>query len=68
MRILVTGSSGHLGEGLVRTLRNRTHEVIGLDRKAGSFTDSVGTITDRNFVRDRVRGVNAIIHTATRHK
>ena len=68
MRILVTGSSGHLGEGLVRTLRSGTHEITSLDRKAGSLTDYVGTITDRDFVRDRVRGIDAIIHTATLHK
>jgi len=68
MRILVTGSSGHLGEGLVRTLRSGTHEVMSLDRKAGPLTDYVGTITDRDFVRDRVRGIDAIIHTATLHK
>ena len=29
--MLVTGSSGHLGEALVRTLRDRNHEVVGLD-------------------------------------
>jgi UDP-glucose 4-epimerase len=34
MRILVTGSSGHLGEALVRTLRDLKHEVIGLDISA----------------------------------
>jgi UDP-glucose 4-epimerase len=68
MRILVSGSSGHLGEGLVRTLRNGSHDVIGLDRKAGPFTHHVGTITDRDFVRDRIRGIDAIIHTATLHK
>ncbi|MBE9168764.1 NAD(P)-dependent oxidoreductase [Pleurocapsales cyanobacterium LEGE 06147] len=68
MRILVTGSSGHLGEGLVRTLRNGAHEVMGLDRKAGPLTNFVGTIADRNFVRDRVRSIDAIIHTATLHK
>ena len=30
MRILVTGSAGHLGEALVRTLQNANHEVIGV--------------------------------------
>ncbi len=68
MRILVTGSSGHLGEGLIRILRNGTHDVVGVDRKASSFTHGVGTIADRDFVTDCVRGVDAIIHTATLHK
>jgi len=30
MKVLVTGSSGHLGEGLVRSLLDLQHEVIGL--------------------------------------
>ena len=31
MTILVTGSSGHLGEALVRCLRERGRSVAGLD-------------------------------------
>ena len=31
MKVLVTGSSGHLGEALVRTLRDLQYEVVGLD-------------------------------------
>jgi hypothetical protein len=31
MKVLVTGSAGHLGEALVRTLQNTSHEVLGLD-------------------------------------
>ena len=35
MKTLVTGSSGHLGEALVRTLRDSEHEVVGLDLSNG---------------------------------
>jgi nucleoside-diphosphate-sugar epimerase len=30
-RVLVTGSSGHLGEALVRVLRDGGYEVTGID-------------------------------------
>ena len=68
MRILVTGSAGHLGEALVRTLLETSDEAIGLDRKASPFTALVGSIVDRAFVRKAVHGVDAILHTATLHK
>ncbi len=68
MRILVTGSAGHLGEALVRTLRNTTHEVIGLDILDSPFTDQLGSITDRAYVRACMAGVDAVLHTATLHK
>ena len=42
MRILVTGSSGHLGEALVRTLRESNHDVVGLDIIASPYTTNVG--------------------------
>ena len=38
MKILVTGSSGHLGEALVRTLREQAHEVVALDILESPFT------------------------------
>ncbi|HEV3117593.1 MAG TPA: NAD(P)-dependent oxidoreductase [Gemmataceae bacterium] len=68
MRVLVTGSSGHLGEALVRTLRTLNHEVVGLDLTASPFTSHVGSIVDRGFVRQCMRGVDAVLHTATLHK
>ena len=68
MKIIVTGSSGHLGEALVRTLQGTTHQVVGLDRTASPFTGRVGTITDRDFVRRCVQGIDAVIHAATLHK
>jgi nucleoside-diphosphate-sugar epimerase len=68
MTILVTGSSGHLGEALVRTLRDRDRPVLGLDIVPGHFTDRVGSIVDRGVVRDAMTGVDAVLHAATLHK
>jgi UDP-glucose 4-epimerase len=68
MNVLVTGSSGHLGEGLVRTLGSTSHHVVGLDAVASPFTSHVGSIADRGVVRRSMRGVDAVIHTATLHK
>jgi len=68
MKVLVTGSSGHLGEALVRALQNTPHQVIGLDRVVSPYTILVGSITDRDFVRGCVRGADAVIHAATLHK
>ena len=44
MRILVTGSAGHLGEGLVRVLRADGVEAVGLDVLASPYTDILGSI------------------------
>jgi nucleoside-diphosphate-sugar epimerase len=68
MRILVTGSAGHLGEALVRTLRETSHEVVGLDILDSDFTSLVGSITDRSHVKRCMQGVDAVLHTATLHK
>jgi UDP-glucose 4-epimerase len=68
MKILVTGSAGHLGEALMRTLAHSEHEAVGLDLKESPFTQRVGSITDRAFVDDSVRGVDVVLHTATLHK
>jgi len=66
--ILVTGSSGHLGEALVRVLRDRGQPVIGLDRKPGPCTGVSGDITDRGLVRHVLAGVTGVLHAATLHK
>lgn len=66
--MLVTGSSGHLGEALVRSLPAAGHEPIGLDRLPSPFTRHVGSIEDRAFLRRALHGVDAVLHVATLHK
>jgi UDP-glucose 4-epimerase len=68
MKILVTGSSGHLGEALVRKLQETDHEVVSLDIVASRFTSRAGSILDRSTVKQCLQGVDAVLHTATLHK
>ena len=68
MRVLVTGSSGHLGEALVRVLRAEGSEVVGVDVLPSPFTDVVGSIVDRAVMRRSVEGADAVVHAATLHK
>ncbi len=68
MRCVVTGSSGHLGEALVRTLREREVTVVGLDQRPSTFTSVVGSITDPDLVRAALQGVDVVFHPATLHK
>ncbi len=68
MRGLVTGSSGHLGDALVRVLGAEGIEVIGLDVLESPHTSAVGSIADRAFVRRSMAGVDAVLHAATLHK
>jgi UDP-glucose 4-epimerase len=67
-RVLVTGSAGHLGEALVRVLRDAGRDVAGLDVLASPFTTTVGSITDRATVRRSLAGVGAVLHAAALHK
>ncbi len=68
MRALVTGSAGHLGEALVRTLRQAGDEAVGLDILASPYTTHVGSIADRATVKSCVEGVEVVFHAATLHK
>ena len=68
MTILVTGSSGHLGEALMRALRAAGREAVGLDLIAGPFTDEVGSIAERACVARCVDGALTVLHAATLHK
>src|SRR3954471_14871440 len=68
MRVLVTGSSGHLGEALMRVLNAESVHVLGLDVLASPFTTVEGSVADRGCVKRCLEGVDAVLHTATLHK
>ena len=68
MNVLVTGSAGHLGEALVRTLRDMNHEVVGLDILESPFTNHLGSISERSIVTRCMDGVRVVLHAATLHK
>ena len=68
MRVLVTGSAGHLGEALMRALPAEGRECVGVDILPSPYTTVVGSIVERDVVRRCVDGVDAIVHAATLHK
>jgi len=68
MSILVTGSAGHLGEALVRSLRAEGRSATGIDLKPSPFTDQVGSICDKSFVESCMKRASAVVHAATLHK
>jgi nucleoside-diphosphate-sugar epimerase len=67
VRVLVTGSAGHLGDGLLRGLGELGHDVVGLDVLEAPNT-IVGSIVDRACVRRCMQGADAVMHAATLHK
>ena len=68
MKILVTGSSGHLGEALVLALSKLGHDTVGIDIVPSSTTNLSGSITDRSIVKQAMKAVEIVLHTATLHK
>ncbi len=68
MKILISGSSGHLGVALSIVLAKTAHQVIGVDIKKGAFTHKVGSLADKAFVQNCMKNVDVVLHTATLHK
>jgi UDP-glucose 4-epimerase len=69
MRVLVTGSSGHLGEALMRVLgADERLDLVGLDVLPSPYTTVVGSVADRALVRACMDRVQAVVHAATLHK
>lgn len=66
-KILVTGSAGLLGKEIVKLLKSRNYEVLGIDLVASETTDLLVDIRDEVIVNKITEGVEAIIHTAAIH-
>ena len=67
MKVLVTGGTGYLGRAIVRSLIDRGHEPIVLARRAGQDVPCPaieGDVRDHRAMRDAVRGVDGVIHSA----
>ena len=72
MRVFVTGATGFIGSHLVPKLISRGHSVTGLARdpkkaewlaKMGA-TPAAGDVTDRESMREPMRGSDAVFHLA----
>jgi nucleoside-diphosphate-sugar epimerase len=68
MKALVTGSSGFIGQALVRRLQAAGWEVAGLDRNPGPTTDYVCDILDAGRTNEAVQrcSPDALVHLAAR--
>lgn len=66
MRVLVTGSSGHIRSAVAARFA-RQSIVIGVDIRPGRYTTHIGSIEDARFLDTVVQGVDVIAHTAGLH-
>ncbi len=66
MRVLVTGSEGHIGREQVKTLLDAGYTVRTFDRaargKETNWEHIPGDLRDLNIVRQAVEGMDAVVH------
>lgn len=65
-RVLVTGSSGHIGSAVAARVASCA-ELVGLDLVPGPYTTHRGDIQDTSLVRDLLERVDTVIHIAALH-
>lgn len=73
--VLVTGAGGYVGSALVAHLVESGHRVVGYGHDTnfarlarggpGAATLVAGDLTDRDTLRQAVRGVDAVVHAAS---
>jgi len=66
-KVVVTGSSGKLGKEIVKKLREKDYEVLGIDLIPSETTDGLFDIRDGKLMEEVTKGYDAIIHTAALH-
>jgi len=68
MKVLVTGSSGFIGQALVRRLKAAGWEVAGLDKESGATSGYLCNILDAARLTEIVRefSPDALVHLAAR--
>jgi UDP-glucose 4-epimerase len=73
MKILVTGGSGFIGSHIVEHYQGKAEEIRVLDNLRTGYRKNLdglghtfieGSVTDRDLVREAVRGVDLIFHMA----
>ena len=68
MKVLVTGSSGFIGQALARRLRIERSAVVGLDKVPADATDILCDVLDADRLKATVMDVapDAVVHLAAR--
>src|SRR5580704_12031102 len=73
MKIFITGATGFVGRAIVEQLHSAGHEIHFLTRRENSAStyavelgfdgqNHVGSILDGAFLKEAVKGVEAVIH------